>query len=121
MPVQVILYFAQLNEAEGGFQEVDIFGTLAGLNFVEQKLQALLLCRSIEDTNLEESHVLKVIVASVQEVIASFDLMKIKVRRAACKRMLSILKKQLEKRFQGIWCWMTSPRLGSIKVCWCLG
>ena len=36
--------------------------------------------------------------ASVQEVIASFDLEKIKGRRAACKRMLSILKKQLEKK-----------------------
>ena len=36
--------------------------------------------------------------ASVQEVIASFDLEKIKGRRAACKRMLSILKKQLETK-----------------------
>ena len=55
LPVQVILYFAQHTEAEGGFQEVNIFGTLAGLNLVEQKLQVLLLCRSIEDKNLEES------------------------------------------------------------------
>ena len=36
--------------------------------------------------------------ASVQEVIASFDLGKIKGRRAACKRMLGILKKQLETK-----------------------
>ena len=36
--------------------------------------------------------------ASVQEVIASFDLEKIKGRRAAWKRMLSILKKQLETK-----------------------
>ena len=36
--------------------------------------------------------------ASVQEVIASFDLEKIKGRRAACKRMLSILKIMLEKK-----------------------
>ena len=36
--------------------------------------------------------------ASVQEVIASFELEKIKGRRAACKRMLSILKKQLETK-----------------------
>ena len=55
LPVQVILYFAQHTEAEGGFQEVDIFGTLAGLNFVEQGLQTLLLCRGIEVKNLEES------------------------------------------------------------------
>ena len=36
--------------------------------------------------------------ASVQEVIASFDLEKIKGRRTACKRMLSILRKQLETK-----------------------
>ena len=36
--------------------------------------------------------------ASVQEVIASLDLEKIKGSRAACERMLSILKKQLETK-----------------------
>ena len=36
--------------------------------------------------------------ASVHEVIASFDLFKIKGRRATCQRMLSILKKQLEMK-----------------------
>ena len=51
----IILYFAQHTEAEGGFQEVDIFGTLAGLNFVEQGLQTLLLCRGIEDKNFKDA------------------------------------------------------------------
>ena len=36
--------------------------------------------------------------ASVQEVIASFDLVKIKGRRTACKRMLSVLKNVLDTK-----------------------
>ena len=38
----------------GAWIKAAIFGTLAGLNFVEQGLQTLLLCRGIEDKNLEE-------------------------------------------------------------------
>ena len=36
--------------------------------------------------------------ASMQEVIASFDLVKIKGRRTACKRMLSVLKNVLDTK-----------------------